>query len=1109
MNQHQAQEDNGYEFVNEFYPKNIKRTIHLITQQLKQESALNIDYLFLPFRKEQTNESLLRFLNAIMPRGDGKALENESKLIKIIKKTQPGVLFQALKYIWSRTVIPSSKSTHSKNRWNGVVGYDAYLKFRDLEIEKMYPRKSFLELMPRCLTSPDHASLVYDMFDLISTISSNAPKNKMSCRKISKMCAIWAFDCTSKLGDEDNQKYRTLTTGIQDWIVKAEAMFHLSIAFIRSFAPEGESLEKSNFPISLLHVLKDNKYPPEPSTNKNMLQIPVISLQRHYNNNENNNDQKQKLKPWSLIENINQLFKSDDFMILENDSNQIDPINNNKILKLSRQQKALIKSIFSEKSSIETISKKMSKQSKKIMKEFTTRHSSFQAGWNTNPVPSQKVRSDAFKNTSEDYLTWTTCYIDDFYIWTWMSSLSNEESPRQRNIFGRSLILEFEFDAFKKWVIFEEVSVNKEQIVPKISPRSELRTVSNIEDKQPVQKTPQYEIVNKDNQRKVSRDIVPTLQNVESIDESSDHDTSNVSSNYNNKTLLNGYMTNGDITNISAVSKPESENYVLPAVDESAFNIDLPDIDPSQITIDGSQGKTYNNRYVVDSSDSITDAIRGLGKELNDVEEHIKPKNLDPFAQSNGSTIKSLQFGDSYQKHSNAMSYVEEVQPVYSDPSTYVPERSPERNRNFSEEEQKPYSSGLVLQNGSNQSSITPTNGNYPVQRQQSPVKEAVNANVSYQPENNRPRVPVESMYDNVNDVRQNVQQQYPAQHSPVKPAMQQYPAQQSPVKPSMQQFPAQQSPPKPSMQQYPGQQSPTKPNMPQYPAQHSPVKQQYQPVPVKQQYEAVPVPQPVHSAPVPKAPVPHVQKASNDFTPAVQSAPNVMMGKQAPVGHPQGSSSVDTGYAKPQPKGMPMNGQRPVGQGNPVLPRAYTMQNVNQPQHMKQPSLPTNQVRAVPFQRPVDGGMPRSQSYNKLPGQPKPMAMGNGMMPQQRMGTMQQGQQMRMGTMQQGQQMRMGTMQQQPQHMRMGTMQQPQQMRMGTMQQPQMRMGTMQNSYSANNINGMLQNRGPVQPYMGQQIQRASPQGFGNGIMPTTNKHRKQDKKNLQQQLRNGGFGL
>lgn len=143
MNQHQAQEDNGYEFVNEFYPKNIKRTIHLITQQLKQESALNIDYLFLPFRKEQTNESLLRFLNAIMPRGDGKALENESKLIKIIKKTQPGVLFQALKYIWSRTVIPSSKSTHSKNRWNGVVGYDAYLKFRDLEIEKCTQENHF------------------------------------------------------------------------------------------------------------------------------------------------------------------------------------------------------------------------------------------------------------------------------------------------------------------------------------------------------------------------------------------------------------------------------------------------------------------------------------------------------------------------------------------------------------------------------------------------------------------------------------------------------------------------------------------------------------------------------------------------------------------------------------------------------------------------------------------------------------------------------------------------------------------------------------------------------------------------------------------------------
>jgi len=36
MSQNQTKETDGYEFVNEFYPKNIKRTIHLITQQLKQ-----------------------------------------------------------------------------------------------------------------------------------------------------------------------------------------------------------------------------------------------------------------------------------------------------------------------------------------------------------------------------------------------------------------------------------------------------------------------------------------------------------------------------------------------------------------------------------------------------------------------------------------------------------------------------------------------------------------------------------------------------------------------------------------------------------------------------------------------------------------------------------------------------------------------------------------------------------------------------------------------------------------------------------------------------------------------------------------------------------------
>jgi len=1109
MSQNQTKETDGYEFVNEFYPKNIKRTIHLITQQLKQESSLNIDYLFLPFRKEQTNESLLRFLNAIMPRGDGKALENESKLIKIIKKTQPGVLFQALKYIWSRTIIPSSKSSSGKSKWNGVVGYDSYLKFRDLEIEKMYPRKSFLELMPRCLTSPDHASLVYDMFDLISTISSNAPKNKMSCRKISKMCAIWAFDCSSNIEENDNKKYRTLSTGIQDWVLKAEAMFHLSIAFIRSFAPEDEDINKSNFPISLLHVLNDNKYPPEPSTNKNMLQIPVISLQRHYNNyDETDTTQKQKLKPWSLIENINELFKSDDFTILENDSNQIDPINNNKILKLSRQQKALIKSIFSEKSTIETISKKMSKQSKKIMKEFTTRHSSFQAGWNTNPVPSQKIKANGFKNSPDDYLTWTTCYIDDFYIWTWMSSLSNEESPRQRNIFGRSLILEFEFDAFKKWVIFEEVSIVKEQSVPKISPRSELRSISGIENKLPLEDTNQSLFVDNSKERKVSRDNVPTLQKVEHLEDSSDHDTSNASSNYNNKTFLNGYMTNGDITNVSAVSKQESENFVLPAVDESAFNIDLPDIDPSQITIDGSDDVTYKNRYVVNSNDSITDAIRGLGKELNNVEKQIKPNNLDPFSQSNGSTIKSLQFGNSSSNISNRDTHNEYVQPVYSDPTTYVPERSPERHRQLSSDVEKQYFNEPTKQSHSKQNSLTPVNVNNYTQQQEGQVKQSstVQQGYQYQGENSRPRVPAEqNMYNKVEDhrpiaqpqspVKQHQSQHYQMQQSPVKQQYQQVPIQQSPVKQQYQQVPIQQVPSQqPAIQQVPVQQMPS-----QQPAIQQVPKQQ------------IPVQQPaIQQVPKQQIPVQQMQNVGIGHSGNTQSAPNILIGQQTTSGYPSAQPVVEQGYGKPQPKGMPANGQRPVGQGNPVLPRAYTMQNVNQPQHMKQPSLPVNQIRSAPFQRPYDGGMPRSQSYNKLPVAQKTMTMRNGMVPQQRMGTMQNPQQIRTGTMQQPQQMRMGTMQQ-PQQIRMGTMQQPQQMRMGTMQQPQqMRMGTMQNSYSNNNINGMLQNRNPVQPYMGQQVPRNNVQGFAsNGIMPTTNKHRKQDKKNLQQQLRSGAFGM
>ncbi|XBW34911.1 hypothetical protein QEN19_000475 [Hanseniaspora menglaensis] len=1092
----------GYEFVNEFYPKNIKRTIHLITQQLKQESSLNIDYLFLPFRKEQSNEALLRFLNTIIPKGDGKPLENETKLIKIIKKTSPGVLFQSLKYIWSRTILPTVTNTNSDKtkKWMGIVGYDAYLKFKELEIEMMCPRKSFLEIMPRCLTSPDHASLVYDMFDLITTVSSNAPKNKMSCRKISKMCAIWAFDCT-----DDLQESNSFIGGIETWVPKAEAMFHLSLAFIRSFAPESEEINVNDFPVALLHVLKDNEYPPKQGSAKNALQVPVITLHRHYKEEYSHSN----LKPWTLINNINSLFKVDDFMILENDSNQQDPLNKSQKLKLSRQQKALIKSIFSDKSSIETISKKMSKQSKKLMKEFTTKHSSFQAGW----VVDSSIAS--LENGKYDYLSWTTCYVDDYYIWTWMSSLSNEESPKQRDIFGRSLILEFEFDAFKKWVVFEESSTvfqkraeaHKKVVAPTVD-----ATDLQLEKQQFVSKHVK------------EKPVVIKKMNTETsfaLNDKSFANDSNVSSVYNNRTIINGYMTNGDITEQSNYdithSSIDYETYKLPPVNvnESGFRIDLPDIDASHIIIDGNENNRENVLKNNESKDSITDVIKGLDDELKNVESQIGTqqkasllKPADQFTASIDSTIKSLQFNGSQQQRAP-----QKPLPVATEISAsaiatqqtdeLVPRRSSERKKQSSSELLSKAEQDVRIQNQ--------TSASYKQQQY-----------LQAEQHQSLPHFTQQQFQKPLQTTQQ--QDQMPTQYS----AQEQY---QKSLQSTKQQY--------------------------QNPAQFFVQQTDQRPIDLSGANQAT-------SSTLYEQPL-----LNNTSSSQVTNGSISVSTSSTPVGsHPLQNTHVKkASVAAPiqqpvimnQPVSNPVQMQVPqqVLQQKPKLPRAFTMQNLAQQRqqpvafHNKQQSIGAigvNQmsmasgsqrpqfqsIEGLPqkkMHQPMQGarqayqksasqrqpGLQKSQSYNQLPNNQKFTPQQQYM--QQPRGTMinQQNPYARQQTMTNG----YGQMPQQT--MTNGYGQMPQQtMTNGYGQMPQQKMangyGQMPQQKMANGYGQMPQQKMangygqiPQQSFMPQQFPVKNMRYGGNpGMpMPTSNKAKKQEKKNLQQQLRNGAFGM
>ncbi|SCU99671.1 LANO_0F03114g1_1 [Lachancea nothofagi CBS 11611] len=422
-------EDEEFEFHHVFSRSNVKGLIHAITQELKR-NALDTEYLFLPFRPEQSNEKLLKFLNRVFPLGNGIPAA-DAKLDRLIRSTEPWTLFQALKYIWCR--LPEGQ----------VVTWKAYRAFKVREDGDGFRPKSFLELMPKCLSSPDHASIVYDFFDLVVTMASNSKRNKMSARKISKMFGIWAFgkeiedkqgvnydfDNATENGNNVNNSFRE---GLDQWIPASDAMFHLLLAFIRSFVPN--DLKDANIPTTLKSILFNNNYPPKDTTayaSETILTIPIVSLKTT----------KFSKKPWQLIERCNQLFDFSNHDAFE-----------------AREDYALLKSLFKRKNNIDGISHKMSRESRRLMKEISTKHSTFQAGW-----ASQKcIPSDDKTNVPSEHLEMKRVDIDDYFIWAWLSSISHEQTSQKKMLFGRSLILEFEFDGFKKWVALEECDMNLE-----------------------------------------------------------------------------------------------------------------------------------------------------------------------------------------------------------------------------------------------------------------------------------------------------------------------------------------------------------------------------------------------------------------------------------------------------------------------------------------------------------------------------------------------------------------------------------------------------------------------------------------------------------------------
>ncbi|CAI4065087.1 hypothetical protein SUVZ_08G2200 [Saccharomyces uvarum] len=461
--EHDNVDDDEFEFFHEFSREKVKGVIHSITAELKEKGP-DVEFLMIPFREEQTNDKLLTLLNQLFPLGNGQPV-NERKQQKIISRADVWTLFQCLKYIWCR--LPNSE----------VIGWKSYMEFKLREEDKKFPQKSFLEIMPQCLASPNHASIVYDFFDLIISISSNSRVNKMSARKISKMCAIWAFNKQKPKSDVQDYDFESgaikssapnnsIQDGLDQWIPGSDAIFHLLLAFLRSFVPQ--DLESAKLPRTLKSLLFNNQYPPRESTaytSETILTIPLVTLKTDTFSR----------KPWQLLERCNDLLDFTDHDAFE-----------------AREDYALLKSLFRKKNTVEGISRKMSQESRRLMKVMSTKHSTFQAGW----APRKCIENIPHL---KEYIEVKRLDIDDYFIWTWLSSLSFEQTSEKKKIFGRSVILEFEFDGFKKWVVFQECDItldyNKKGQFKKrtsaLSPSVEYKPLADSElEKQPPPKSP-------------------------------------------------------------------------------------------------------------------------------------------------------------------------------------------------------------------------------------------------------------------------------------------------------------------------------------------------------------------------------------------------------------------------------------------------------------------------------------------------------------------------------------------------------------------------------------------------------------------------------------------
>ncbi|KAG4304421.1 hypothetical protein PORY_002131 [Pneumocystis oryctolagi] len=201
-----------------------------------------IPLVFLPFRPMSNVLSTKTFIRKFFSINNNSELQKD-QYIKELPLTDIYVIIGIIRWCWLRLI-------------DGVVGWNAYEAFTILEKDTKYPYNAFFNYMPVAAGSKVRENIIFDFFDILSTIAAYSKINGLCGDKLSRTAGWWAFNF--------KDKEQGFHKAYSNWKKSADANEHLFFAYLRSIKEQSNDTKlyvPNSMPLSLVKLLEQTPYP--------------------------------------------------------------------------------------------------------------------------------------------------------------------------------------------------------------------------------------------------------------------------------------------------------------------------------------------------------------------------------------------------------------------------------------------------------------------------------------------------------------------------------------------------------------------------------------------------------------------------------------------------------------------------------------------------------------------------------------------------------------------------------------------------------------------------------------------------------------------------------